>query len=389
MLRRIAVPFLTALLIAAAALGIIVYGKGYRPAWEEKKLTATGLLSATSDPNAAQVIINGKLKTATNSTLNLEPGVYEVKITKEGYFPWRKTIKISKEIVTQVNAVLFPKTPELRPLTNTGVLNPLLSFDGTKIAFSIPPLATPAGEPDLISKKGLWSLDLNGSNFPFSKNLRQIAKTGGNVVWSPDGKQIFFEEKYLLDSSRLNDPLLPIISSPSAVLSDFQKQKELMEKQRISVLKPDLTDIATSSMKILAFSPDETKILYRANVSAILPNIISPPLMGVNSTPEKREIEKGQTYVYDIKEDRNYEIKKEFADILSPLPFFSSSHLILIEKEAISLLEYDGTNKTAVYAGPFEKNFVFPWPDKGKIVILTSLNKKASPQLDLYAINLR
>ena len=71
-------------------------------------LSGTGLLVATSSPDGAQVFINGHLTTATDNTINLAPGDYDVKIFKEGYFPWEKKITVKKEVVSKADALLIP-----------------------------------------------------------------------------------------------------------------------------------------------------------------------------------------------------------------------------------------------------------------------------------------
>jgi len=143
----------------------------------------------------------------------------------------------------------------------------------------------------------------------------------------------------------------------------------------------------------LEWSDDETKVLYSASVSGTLPIIINPPLIGVDSTPEQRNIEKGSIYVYDIKEDRNYKIldslPKNEEDLHLPLMWFpDSKHLIYVHNGKIDIMEYNALNQTTIYAGPFVDNFVFPWPDASKIVILTNLGNPANNP-NLYTISLK
>jgi hypothetical protein len=51
-------------------------------------------------------------------------------------------------------------------------------------------------------------------------------------------------------------------------------------------------------------------------------------------------------------------------------------------------MDYDGQNKTTIYAGPFIDDYVFSWPDGSKILILTNLgNPSILP--NLYTIGLK
>ena len=116
---------------------MIKLAQGYRPDFSTKSLLPNGLLVATSNPNGAQLYIDGRLKSATNTTLNLSPGEYEVEIKKDGYIPWKKTLIIKKELVTKTDAYLFPTFPDFKPLTFTGVESPILSPDGQKVVFAV------------------------------------------------------------------------------------------------------------------------------------------------------------------------------------------------------------------------------------------------------------
>jgi hypothetical protein len=67
--------------------------------------------------------------------------------------------------------------------------------------------------------------------------------------------------------------------------------------------------------------------------------------------------------------------------------FPDSKHLIFTTPDQIHVMEYDGTNDSVVYSGPFAHNFVYPWPDGSKLIILTSFSP-TSP-LNLYAVDLK
>ena len=77
-------------------VSLIAYARGVRVDIKSKKLETTGLLVATSIPDGATVFIDDHLTTATNTTINLTPNDYSVKIAKEGYLPWQKKLKIQK-----------------------------------------------------------------------------------------------------------------------------------------------------------------------------------------------------------------------------------------------------------------------------------------------------
>lgn len=347
-------------------VGVIVaiaLARGYQIDITKKSLTPTGILVVTSDPDGAQVLIDGVLKTATNTTINLAPGKYDVKIQKEGFAPWEKEVEIKQEEVFKTNAFLFPTLPDLRPLTFTGALNPTVSPDSTKLVYGVA-----SG-----SANGVWVLDTSrnfSSQFLSNGDFRQIYRntpsldlSNAKFVWSPDNKQIL-ADGYLLDTDRINE---------APVLSNI-----IWEKPNLTVKIPLIFSTVSGEIK---FSPDGTKILYTATSSATLPpSLVSLP--GSNPTPQIRNLTPNKTYVYDLKEDRNYLIN-------APVTWFPSSrHLISVINSQISIMEYDGTNKATVFSGQFDPTNVFVWPNWSKIVILTSLGNSGG-QENLYTINLR
>ena len=133
------------LAVMAFVFSLVIFGTlavSYLARWYQisfrqgPTLTSTGLLSVTSKPKSASVYINDRLTTATDDTLNLPPGDYHIKITKDGYLPWDKDIQIKKEVVFQTDAQLFRSAPDLKPITYAGAINPTISNDGSKVIFA-------------------------------------------------------------------------------------------------------------------------------------------------------------------------------------------------------------------------------------------------------------
>lgn len=439
--KRWLYSFLAFLGILTVTVAVIIYARGYRLDFEGKSLKSTGLLVATSTPDGASVYVDGKLKTATNNTLSLVPGWYKVRISKEGYIPWEKRMRVQGEIVSETNAVLFPVAPTLRPLTTTGAIRPTLSYDGTKLAYG---MASGAAK-----KQGIWVYELTDRPISISSSARQIVQdtefnkfSKARFVWSYDSKMLmvfFFSNEddysisnvsrvYLLDTSVFNEVAEDVTLTYIEILDSWEKErKQEIKKQYLRLKKPLLKE-ATESARIISWSPDEDMFLYQAKKDTTLPQIIKPALIGRNPTEEIRNIEKGKLYVYDIKEDKNYYIDQEFLyknnqwidfkkdkiikeifkeeseealkEEISSLeylfsrnePIFwypDSRHLILVEEEKISIVEFDNTNKATVYSGPFEDNYVFSWPAGRRLVILTNYNKADGVEPNLYAVDLK
>jgi hypothetical protein len=414
------ISFVTVCSILGASLAVIAYGRGYRIDLKKSSIKTTGLISVTSDPIGAQVYVDGKLKTATNNSFSVDPGWYTITISKEGYMSWQKKIRIQGEVVSRADAFLFPTNPSLTPLTTLGITQPILSPDGNRIAYIIPVRHL---DGNLVKKAGLWVYEL--AEGPLGRNHDPIQLgtidsaydiTTSTISWSPDSTQIISD---YVGSFRLYPVGRPgtftdVTNTAAALLQEWGDEKINKERQKMAAFKQPIIDVATTSAKIISFSPDETKILYEATASATIPQVINPPLIGTNSTTEERTIKPGMIYIYDSKEDKNYLVldKTELPTVkATPASkakkpatgslmfangrtqnvhwFPTSRHLLLTLEGKIDIMEYDRTNWVTIYSGPFEDSFVAPWSNGSRILILTNLNPNTSTLPNLYTVNLR
>lgn len=423
-------PLISLIIILGTSAVIIAYGRGYRPSFTQQGssiVRSTGLLSATSDPVGAQVYLDGVLQTATNNSFNVSPGKHTIRITKDGYLSWQKDILVEKEVVSRADAFLFPVNPSLSPLTSSGVIKPILSPDGTKIAYITPPREQ---TEDALEQAGLWIYDLVDRPLGFNRDARQIGVWQSSmdtedltIEWSPNSQEVLLTlpDQTTLYNLNNRDRAQIVTTELSEIRIDWETQQKVKNTQQFAALKQPLIDIATTSAELIAFSPDETKLLYVATASATIPQIITPPLIGANTVEEQRDIIPGNIYVYDIKEDKNFLLfqKDELSPTPTPTPtgtrriptptlkpelnintpllttnypirwFPTNNHLVITLPGKIDILQYDRTNWITVYSGPFQDGFVAPWPTGSRLIIVTNLNPGASPLPNLYTVNLR
>jgi len=395
-----------------ATTAVILYGKGYNFNFGSGKIevVGTGLLAVTSEPDGAGIYINNHLTSATNNSINLAPGEYDVKVSKSGYSTWRKKIKIEKEVVSSVYAFLIPTASRLDNITRIGASNPVMDPTRTKIAYVV-------SSSDDPRKNGVYILDMGlRPILTLQNSSTQITDdTTDNfsqalLVWSPDAKELIATisakpassqdeqgttTSYLLKTS-FNENPQDITATLATIDFSWKEEKANQDKSQLFGLKASLQNVINKYFAILSWSEDETKILYMAREATTLPSVINPPLIGVNPTQEARELKKGVIYVYDIKEDRNFKIldsmpESQSQDYINSFPltwFADSKHLIYVMDKKIDLMDYDGQNRVTVYAGPFIDSYVFPWPDGSKLLILTNLgNPSILP--NLYTVGLR
>ncbi|MCL4339210.1 PEGA domain-containing protein [Patescibacteria group bacterium] len=408
MIKRLLSSIGIILFILLIAGSIIAYSRGYRFNLQDKELTPTGILSATSYPEGASIWLNDKLTSATNVSISLLPGWYNLRIGKEGYQSWEKQIRIQGEVVTRADALLIPTNPSLRALTITGVTDPTLSSTGGRVAYLVT-TDEASYSASLKPKTGVWVMDLKSGPLGGQSEPKQIYTANGSeiwkdasIIWSPDEKQIILkfsktEEKmetvYSAYQIYVDNPnILPtdVTSSWETLVTDWQETQKLKDNAAIDSLPPLVATFLHTAASDIRFSPDDTKILYEATSSATLAQVIVPPLIGTNTTQESRSIVPGKYYIYDTKEDKNFFIV-DTKSINSPQAitwYTDSKHIILIEKGSIYIVDYDGSNIRTVYTGPFEGDIVFPWASSDKLVILTNFYKPQSIP-NLYEIDLR
>lgn len=390
--------FAILLVVSIVAYAFILYGKGYRlnlTGEGNKIIAGTGLLVLTSAPNGAKVYLNDNLTTATDDTINLPPGEYDVRIEKDGYYPWKKHVTLKTEAVTKTDAVLFPVAPKLEATTLLGAENPIVDPSGGLVGYKV--------SSSSADNNGIYVLNLGNRFIPFGSSARQIASdtfdtfSQSNIEFSPDGREMIVtilattqNRIYLLKTDSMNaNPQNISLTSDQVRIEWLEIQKQLDQKFAASLPNRSRRFILDNFSEH-RLSPEGDKIFYIASQSATMPNFIKPPLPSTNSTAEQRNLTKGNAYVYQIKEDKNYLLFS--AQSGEDMPNFvwhpSSAHLVFVQNKRIFAMEYDGGNKTTLYAGPFEPSFVYTWPDGSGLVILTNFNDETVPG-NLYKIGLR
>lgn len=379
MSRRFVVTLATLIVIGLAAGVAILLAKGYTFSTTEKKLVGTGIITVTSIPDSASVFVDGHLTTATNTTIaGLTPKKYQVKVVKEGFIPWEKQVSVKEGLVTDLKITLFPAIPTIYPLTYNGVQSPTLSPDGRKLAFVVP-ISTTSVQTSKKAGVWIWTFDQDQPiAFARAAQPHQIAQSGGvdytnaTLRWSQDSKQVLAtagKNNYLLNDDGLNsDPrdITPILASTLKGWEDDTKAKDVA---RVEAIKDLGARRIASNSAILRWAPNETKFMY------------SP-----DSNPSTLQDEsKIKFKVYDLETNQQYEIPSVNSHFWLP----TSRHIVLVEKDQVSIVDFDGSNKAIIYAGKFEDSLVFAWPDASRLTFVSSFPTPTASEPNLYGVNLK
>ncbi|KKR80292.1 MAG: hypothetical protein UU73_C0007G0002 [Candidatus Daviesbacteria bacterium GW2011_GWA1_41_61] len=403
MSKRFLITLITLLLIIAGAGIAIALTKGYTFSSKEGRLVGTGIISVTSLPDGASVYIDGHLATATNANIsNLPPHKYKMKVIKDGFIPWEKQVEVKEGVVSAIKITLFPALPTIYPLTHNGVVKPILSPDGQKLAFTVP--FTP--DNPLRQKGGLWVWTMTSQPIAFNRNAgpRQLVASvpsldfaQASYRWSPDSKQLFVtmqesnlpgdinKRSFLLsfESSTSVTDLKDITPMVDSVVKGWEEDQKVQEETRALLIDDlKLKEIATHP-GTLKWSPDETKFIIGSTLAT--PSPTAKAVSSASAEPAgKRGMLKGYR-VYDLEERQYYDLPQALAYYWLP----ESTHIILVQEDKIGIVEFDGSNVAEIYAGKFEPEFVFPWPDSSRLVVLTSFATSTASSPNLFGVNLK
>jgi hypothetical protein len=398
MSKRFLFTILTILIIVAGTIVAVFLAKGYTFSPQEKRIVGTGIITVTSVPDSAQVLLDGSLTSATNATIsNLTPKDYTVRVVKEGSIPWERKVTVREGLVTALKITLFPAIPTIYPMTFNGVKNPVLSPDGDKLAYIVPVSTASASlneRSNLVRKAGVWVWTLKTDQpISFNRNSspRQIAESrfidysDSTLRWSPDSTQVLAvvpngssANNYLLDQNSFNNDPREITPTLSTTLSTWEEEENIKEAARVSLIRnPQIRKIASDSA-IVKWSPDETKLIATPDVG----KVVNPrPIAASDINNEISQKFK----VYDLESGLDYDLPAAKLHFWLP----DSLHLVLVEDNQISIVDFDGTNKAIIYAGNFEDSLVFAWPDSSRLVFISSFPTPTASVPNLYGINLK
>jgi hypothetical protein len=376
---RVFVLFSTFAIVGIVGYFVALIARGYQFDTGTFKFLANGILVAKSDPDGASIFINSELGGATNTNLKLAPNTYEIEVKRDGYLSWKKSLTIKKEEVTQITAHLFKIAPALSPITYDGAKNPVVSSDFSKIAYT--------------NNQGLWVMSVSTLPIGFANEPKKIAiltDTDAIYKFSPNARQILLTTKngnFLLDSNQLNlaQDMVNVTAKLPEIQNEWNLEKITKDEAQFKYVPDELAFILKNSVKNYTFSPDDNMVMYTASSEATLKDNLITELPGSSTQPQSRDIKVGKTYIYDIKEDKNFEVLDNGRSLYW-LP--TSRHLIYPDEGKIIVMDYDGTNRQVVFSGNYIAPHAYPFVNASKLLILTNLGSDSSTP-NLYSLSIK
>lgn len=390
--NRVPFTIIVTVILLLLAVVVIFWARGFKPNFRNGSIERTGLIVITSKPTGANVYLDDRLTSATNTNIAfLDPKTYSIRIEKDGYTPWKKDVEVRADLATEIEALLFPLAPTIKPLTTTGANSPTLSPDGGKIVYGV------SG-----AKGGVFVMSMDTRPFPFRQDLRQIAQNGqgfdfsnATYIWSPDSKEVVAKfaasegsnaSNILLESDKSNQSLRDITGSLNAMLTSWQQEIDT-QAQTQAIIVP--SEVKEATQQALAPEDKQKEIQPQTEKTQDLINYHPTGLM---FSPDEQKVlykDKDGVYkIYDIKE-KTQSTLPAMENLINISWFPDSAHLVVAQNSLISIIETDGSNKLTVFSGKFENGFVFAHPSGSTLIILTTLTQQEGTPPNLYSIDLR
>lgn len=125
--------WICAIFFTMAAVPLIFYALGWRFVWEEGTFARAGGLFIASFPSTeTKIFVGGKLRKETSLISRslflgqLSPGLYQVRVARDGYHEWNKTILVEPERVAELKAILIPRVPQAYQVLRDRLLNAIV-----------------------------------------------------------------------------------------------------------------------------------------------------------------------------------------------------------------------------------------------------------------------
>lgn len=396
--KRFVFTVLTLLVIGAIAGLAVFFAKGYRVSPSTGTIAGTGILSVTSLPDQASVYLDGHLTSVTNGPINsLQPGTYDVRIVKEGYIPWEKKVIVREGLVSQVKATLFRAIPTFYPMTYSGAVNPILSPDNLKLAYIVPNNSDP--NPTIAKKSGVWIWQMPTSGnlgFTQGEQNRQIVIAGGidysqaAFRWSPDSTQLmmtFPDRTLLIDIDRLNDPPRDITPTRISTVRTWDETESKNRLAKLQLIKDPVLRKTASDSAMVKWNAEDTKLFYQQeNNSYKVADLATNQSYDLPAAQSYQWLSTGEHLVMLEFDQQVEDQTRPVVDQATRSGQIAKSTFPAVK---ISVIEFDGANKSEIYFGNLDPETVFPWADASRVVAISSLPTATASQPNLYGINLK
>jgi hypothetical protein len=217
----ILISVFSTLFIVGGALLIYFFSRGYRINVLDREIRRTGVLTVQSEPNLAQLYINGNSVGRTPRSRTLDIGLHSISIWKDGYREWKKQVEILEEKSTFVYPFLILEKIVPSTIWQKDAIVEKYWINKERDYFVF--LVSEATEDELQPiRNSLWTYRINSPIWNLNPNPTEILSLPTNNIdleLSNNGQKAVIyitdedtEKRYFLDLTKTNtvDKLEPI-----------------------------------------------------------------------------------------------------------------------------------------------------------------------------------
>lgn len=330
--RRNRIVLLTSYCLVAIAIGLtswmLLYQTDGYCLSRDGKVDRCGLVFVSSQPTGADMYIDGKLqKVQTNTKVNLRSGIYDFRVSRQGYNDWRRTINVSGGDVQRFDyPFLFPTNLKTTTLT---------TFSGTLGFVTQSPNRRWLVVADSLQSTQLTVYDLRNAEKPDVRKITvptsvltpaESTQSWEVVEWADDNRHLLVKRTYTASGAQAQEYLL-IDRQDGLQLRNVTKELGIapVESLRLFNKKQNLFYVYNSEAKTLrtlgfgGSSPTSLQLQrvlgFKAYSDDTILYITDTPL-GTKATPDKvsavlqqgtrisvlRQLPVAQAYLLDIAE---------------------------------------------------------------------------------------
>jgi hypothetical protein len=185
---------------------------GYIINLKSKSVLKTGMIYLKTDPRDVQIYLNNEFNSSKSPTKisNLTAGRYDIKISKDKYQDWQKTLTVEEGLVNiEDNVVLFLKDAVNYPVS-----------DDEKNAFNKLPNQLLTSDVKIIDNSEIWVPDPD--NAGQEKLVTRLSTPIKSAIYYSDKQHILFQIKneiHVVDLDGSNN--IKLIELPSEDTATF------------------------------------------------------------------------------------------------------------------------------------------------------------------------
>ena len=312
---------------------IILYTSGYRYNFEKNKIQKTGILIIKSKPEKAAIFLNEKeqSKRTPAGIINLLPDDYNVKVRKEGFYPWQKTLTVQSQLTTFAENILLFEKNDPEKIIDGNITFFLISPDEEKIIFI---------KTENSSRK-LWLTNIKTGEEKIIYNIPQGADEKINIEWGKDSQKILIaNQKNIIvldaksDNADIHRSLSEFYSSFKGIENKLLEPRTLDDFLFIKSPESFTTVLNKKNKDITVFSNETLNIFWQEKAELARWSPYGNKILYLKNL---------ELWIYDLDRNRSTLVTRHSQKIKN-FYWINDSYILTLIGDTIKAIELDDRN---------------------------------------------